>query len=261
METFWKTKFVSWEKIMRNNKYEIDIIIPVFNEKEVIVSTLVEIQDKVKKKYRIFIIYDFDEDNTLPVVKKYIKKNDADNIFLLKNDYGKGVVNALKKGFDSVGSLATLVVMGDLSDDLGIVDLMFEKIVLGYDLVCGSRYMKGGRQIGGPRFKKFLSRMAGFSLHLITRIPTHDISNSFKMYRTSMVKTFTLESTGGFEIGLEILVKAYINGYQITEIPSTWKDRTAGESNFKMWKWIPKYLRWYWLAVIKKPIKNCPNKK
>ena len=229
----------------------LDILIPVFNEDEVIESTLREVEAKIKISYRIFIIYDFDEDSTLPVVYDYVKNNKAQNIVLLKNDYGRGVVNALRKGFDTANAATTLVCMGDLSDDLSVVDDMYKKITEGYDLICGSRYMKGGRQIGGPKFKTFLSRMAGLSLHWITRIPTHDISNSFKMYRTSMVKAFDLESTGGFEIGLEILVKAYIDGYKIGEIPSTWQDRAAGESNFKLWKWLPKYLKWYFLAIKK----------
>ncbi|MCP3965967.1 MAG: glycosyltransferase family 2 protein [Lentisphaerae bacterium] len=238
---------------MSERKFEIDILIPVFNEKEVIESTLSEINEKINISHRIFIIYDFEEDSTLPVVKKYIDVKKHNNIILLKNDYGRGVVNALRKGFDSAVALTTLVVMGDLSDDLAIVNIMYRKIKKDrFDLVCGSRYMKGGKQIGGPKLKKILSRMAGLSLHWITDIPTHDISNSFKMYRTSMVKTFKLESTGGFEIGLEILVKAFIHGYNITEVASTWKDRAAGASNFKLWKWLPNYLKWYWVAIIKK---------
>ena len=232
---------------------DIDIIVPVFNEREVIVSTLEEIKNKVLTSHRIHIVYDFDEDNTLPAVKEYIESKKIDNIVLLKNDYGRGVINAIKKGFDASEAPATLVVMGDLSDDLGIVDFMFGKIQEGFDIVCGSRYMRGGRQIGGPLFKGFLSRMAGLSLHWITKIPTHDISNSFKMYRTSLLKSIDIESTGGFEIGLEVLVKAFAEGYKITETPSIWKDRVAGKSNFKLLKWLPKYLKWYFYAIKKAP--------
>ena len=227
----------------------LDIIIPVYNEKDVIESTLNEVQKKVKSEYRILIVYDFDEDNTLPVIKNYISNNDLSNIFLVKNDIGRGVLNAIKKGFQEADALATLVVMGDLSDDLSIVDSMYDKIKEGFDIICGSRYVKGGKQIGGPVFKGLLSRVAGLSLHWITGIPTHDISNSFKMYRTSILKEITVESTGGFEIGLEILVKTFIKKGKITEIPSVWKDRVAGESNFKLWNWLPKYLRWYFFAI------------
>jgi dolichol-phosphate mannosyltransferase len=225
----------------------INIVIPVYNEGDNITAMLAEIAAGVHSKHRIFIVYDFDEDNTLPVVRKAMQH--CDNITLLKNRYGKGVLNAIKSGFDAVEDGVVLVVMADLSDDLAKVDAMFEKINDGYDIVCGSRYMKGGQQIGGPWFKKLLSRLAGTSLYYLAGVPTHDVTNSFKMYTKKVLKDVTIESNGGFEIGMEILVKSFINGCKITEVPSTWRDRTAGKSNFKLWKWLPKYLKWYFLAL------------
>ena len=50
---------------------------------------------------------------------------------------------------------------------------------------------------------------------------------------------------GGFELGLELTVKAYRLGMRVAEVPTTWRDRTAGESHFRLRKWLPHYLRWY----------------
>lgn len=225
------------------------INIPVYNESESILEVLKEIETRIAAPHCVNIIYDFDEDSTIPVVKKYIREQGLHNIFLLKNRYGKGALNALKTGFDSVSEGVILVVMADSSDDLIVVDSMFEKIKQGYDIVCGSRYAKGGRQIGGPRFKGLLSRTAGLSLHVLTGIPTHDISNSFKMYKKSIFRDINFESTGGFEIGMEIVVKAFSKGYTITEVPSTWRDRSAGTSRFQLRKWLPKYIKWYLYAL------------
>lgn len=227
----------------------LQIVIPVYNEAENILHTLGEIEDKVAVPHRIFIIYDFDEDDTLPVVKEFIREQKVENIFLVKNKYGGGVLNAIRTGFDSVEDGAILVVMADSSDDLSIVDAMFEKINQGYDIVCGSRYMRGGSQIGGPKFKKFLTRTAGISLHLITGLPTHDATNSFKMYRKGMLNNIKIESHGGFEIGMEIAIKAFLKGYKIAEIPSIWRDRATGKSRFRFRKWLPKYIRWYLYAI------------
>jgi hypothetical protein len=69
------------------------------------------------------------------------------------------------------------------------------------------------------------------------------------MYRKSMLDAISIESKGGFEIGMEITIKAYIAGYKITEVPSTWYDRTDGKSNFKLWTWLPYYLHWYWFCI------------
>jgi len=227
----------------------LQIIIPVYNEGENISRTLDQIESKISTPHNTLIVYDFDEDNTLPVVNQFIRERNAKNVTLVKNSYGKGVLNAIRTGFDSTKEGVVLVVMADSSDDLPIVDSMFEKINQGYDIVCGSRYMKGGKQIGGPQLKKLLSMMIGISLHLLTNIPTHDVTNSFKMYRKSVLNDVEIESSGGFEIGMEILVKAFFKGYKIAEIPSTWQDRAAGKSNFKLLNWSPGYVRWYLYAI------------
>ncbi|MFC1972533.1 glycosyltransferase [Chloroflexota bacterium] len=235
----------------------LQIVLPVYNEKDNIFGTLKEIETKVKTPHQILIVYDFDKDNTLPAVREFIDKQGTGNVALIKNRYGDGVLNAIRTGFDSARDEdVVLVTMADLSDDLSVVDAMFEQIGQGIDIVCGSRYIKGGHHIGGPRLKKFLSWLAGLSLHLITRIPTHDISNSFKMYRMKVLKDIELESRGGFEVGMEIVVKAFSKGYKITEVPVTWRDRIAGESRFQLAKWLPGYLRWYVLAI-----KGCLRKK
>ena len=225
----------------------LNIVIPVYNEAENIKNTISEINQRVSTPHKIFIIYDFDEDNTLPVARNLMKKQN--NIELVKNKYGKGVLNAIKTGFENIKEGVILVVMADLSDDLSKVDEMFEKISEGYDIVCGSRYMKGGRQIGGPRFKKLLSRLAGVSLHYLTGIPTHDITNSFKMYTKKVLDDIKIESNGGFELGMEIVIKAFFKGYKITEVPCVWRDRSAGKSRFKLWEWLPKYIYWYLFAI------------
>jgi dolichol-phosphate mannosyltransferase len=35
---------------------------------------------------------------------------------------------------------------------------------------------------------------------------------------------------------------------RLAEVPTTWRDRTAGQSNFKLRKWLPHYLHWYFAA-------------
>ena len=54
--------------------------------------------------------------------------------------------------------------------------------------------------------------------------------------------------TGGFEIRLELVVKCRAKGGKIVEVPTTWRDRVADKSNFKLWKWLPKYLKWFFMA-------------
>jgi hypothetical protein len=140
--------------------------------------------------------------------------------------------------------------MADLSDDLSMVDAMYAEYLNGASVVVGSRYMKGGKQIDGPFLKRTLSRLAGVSLYWIRRLPTHDVTNNFKMYDKAFLDTIVIESKGGFEIAMEITVKAFKHRAKIVELPTTWRDRTAGEANFKLWAWLPSYLHWYFYALF-----------
>jgi hypothetical protein len=172
---------------------------------------------------------------------------------LVKNRFGRGVVAAIRTGFREVGRGPALVVMADLSDDLSIVPRLLELYDLGHRVVCPSRYMRGGRQRGGPWLKQILSRSAGMSLRLLVRFPTHDATNNFRLYDAALVNELEIDSTGGFELALELTAKAFRRGEKIGEVPTTWRDRTAGCSRFRLMKWLPKYLYWYLYALRARP--------
>jgi hypothetical protein len=87
--------------------------------------------------------------------------------------------------------------------------------------------------------------LAGTSLHLLTGLPTSDPTNSFKAYRRDFTEKTPIESTAGFCLGRELTVKAHFSSQIIAEVPSTRTDRVAGESRFKLAKWLPHYLHWY----------------
>jgi dolichol-phosphate mannosyltransferase len=233
------------------NPSTIAIIIPVYNESENIEKNLDAIQQGItgsQDTIKVHIVYDLDQDTTLPVIAK-IRAKYSFPIELIKNPSG-GVCNAIKTGLDQAKAEFLLVTMADMSDDYSILTRMVDRAKSGFDIVCGSRYMSGGKTYGGPWLKQNLSRWAGLSLHYFTHIPTHDITNSYKLYRRSFLDKITIESEGGFEIGMEITAKAFIHGYKIAEIPARSWDRTAGQSRFRLLHWLPKYLRWYGLLIF-----------
>ena len=224
------------------------ICIPVYNEGENIEAALLAIKSRLQYPFAVDIVYDFDGDNTLPVVRKVMDANGM-NIRLVRNKYGRGVLNAIKTGLEEAASKYVIVTMADLSDPPEVMNGMIAAAETRQaDIVCASRYMRGGRQIGGPLFKGLMSRFAGLTLYHLAGLPTHDATNSFKLYRKSFLAATPIESTGGFELGIELVVKAHLNHYRIAEVPTTWTDRVAGKSNFQLRKWLPKYLRWYFSA-------------
>jgi glycosyltransferase involved in cell wall biosynthesis len=226
----------------------LSLIVPVYNEAENFPALLAEIEHCIPPPFVLYVVYDFDEDTTVPVARKLAE--DRPWIRLIKNRQRRGVVSAIRTGFQEIGTGPALVIMADLSDDLWIVPRMLDLYRRGNRIVCPSRYMRGGRQVGGPHLKRFLSRAAGRSLRLLARFPTHDATNNFRLYDAALVNELGIESTGGFELALELTVKAFHRGVRIAEVPTTWRDRTAGESRFRLMKWLPKYLFWYFYALM-----------
>jgi glycosyltransferase involved in cell wall biosynthesis len=230
----------------------LSIVIPVYNEGNNIRTALEKIVQVVEKPFRIAIVYDFEEDSTLPALDA-VEKELGITVSRLRNKYGRGVLNAIKTGLEDADTEFVIVTMADLSDPPEVMNAMLDKACAEKaDIVCASRYMKGGRQIGGPFIKGMMSRCAGIMLHYLAGLPTHDPTNSFKLYRTSFLQNMEIESTGGFELGLELVVKAGRGGYRVCEVPTTWTDRVAGKSNFKLMKWLPHYLHWFFYAFRRK---------
>ena len=230
----------------------VDFVMPVYNEGANVERALREIYEKVAIPKRVLVVYDFDEDDTVPVVRRIAP--DLPGVELLKNTLGRGALNAMRAGIAAARSDVVIVTMADLSDDIAVAPAMVDLVRLdGYDVVCASRYMRGGKQVGGPFFKGLLSRAAGVSLFYLAALPSHDATNSFRAYRRSVFDRIDVESTGGFELALEITAKAHASGMRITEVPATWHDRSAGASRFRLLAWLPKYLRWYWYAIRRQP--------
>ena len=225
---------------------ELSIVLPVYNEGEAVAPVLQALAAAVRTPHELVVVYDFDADTTVPVVTRLA--TEIPGLRGLRNDLGRGVLNAMKAGIAATAAPYVLISMADGSDEPAIVDRMVELARGGADVVAASRYMRGGRQIGGPPLKRLMSRTAGLTLHRFAGVPTHDPTNNFKLYSRRFLEATEIESTAGFELALELTVKASLAGRRVAEVPTTWRDRTAGQSNFRLRRWLPHYLHWYRVA-------------
>ena len=222
------------------------IVIPAYNEGDNIIAGLDRIFEAITVDAEVIVVVDSPDDTTIPAVKKYAKHEPRLRVDI--NDYGRGPAYAIRYGIDHAAADTVVVTMSDGCDDPRQIDDLVKLVERGVVVAAASRYMPGGQQVGGPWFKSFLSRLAGTSLHAFANTGTRDATNSFKAYSRSFVREVGIDSKDGFEIGLELTAKARRLRRPVAEIPTIWLDRTLGESNFNMSKWIPKYLRWYRFA-------------
>jgi cellulose synthase/poly-beta-1,6-N-acetylglucosamine synthase-like glycosyltransferase len=159
----------------------------------------------------------------------------------------RGFGSALRSGFARATGEAVIPVMGDACDDPDDIPRLMEKLEEGWDVVAGSRYVRGGRIVGNT-LKQWMSKIYGVLVRLVGGPEIHDVSNAFKAYRRPVVDAVDTVADS-YDISVELTVKAHMAGFTITEIPTTWTNRQAGQSHFRFWHELRRYARWLWLAA------------
>lgn len=234
------------------------IVIPAFREDESIKGVLNRIAREVNVSFECLIVTDSEDDPTNKIVNDY---HAIDNRFKVSiNKYGRGPAKAIRWGIDSSSNEVVVVTMADGSDDPADIDKLVKLLDRGVVLAAASRYMPGGQQVGAPLLKSLLSRLAGISLFYLRRVGTRDATNSFKAYDKKFINKVGIESIDGFELGLELVSKAKRLRLPVAEIPTIWIEREKGVSNFKIFRWLPRYLKWYFFAFGVGSLKNSEDK-
>jgi glycosyltransferase involved in cell wall biosynthesis len=227
------------------NTVKIDIIIPVYNEGKIIIDVLEALKINVDTVFRVLICYDHEEDTTLEALDTY--PDPGFDVLRVKNR-GKGAHGAVITGFKTSTAPAVLVFPADDTFNADMIDNMYEKFREGSEIVAASRFMPGGCMKGAPFMKDLLVRISAFTLYHFARLPVHDASNGFRLFSRKVIENIPIESEEGFVYSIELLVKCHRLNWKISEVPAKWIERTSGKSRFRLGKWLPSYLRWYFFA-------------
>jgi dolichol-phosphate mannosyltransferase len=222
----------------------LDIIIPVYNEGANIVPTLRALARQVATPRRVLVCYDREDDDTLPAIAAVRDTLDGLVVEFVRNR-GRGAHGAVLSGFAASNAPFAVVLPADDDYNAGILDAMVAKAEGGCDIVCASRFMRGGGMQGCPWLKAVLVRAGNFTLRHLARLPTHDASNGFRLFSRRVLDRIEIESTRGFCYSIELLAKCHRLGWRIGEVPAQWYERKQGESRFRVIRWLPDYLRWY----------------
>jgi len=221
---------------------KVSVIIPAHNEEKIIERTVRKTNNVLKRanfKYEIVLVDDNSNDDTGKVMEKLSRENKK-----IKTVHKKsrtkgptGLGSALQFGFRHAKGDVLVPFMGDLSDDPRHIPKLVRKISDGYDVVCGSRFIKGGHLKDYPKVKFSINRLWNEVFAFLFRLKVKDISNAFKAYRKEVI-TKTKPKSKGFDITAEIVLKAHILRFKITEVPVSWYGRTKGESKFGSFSFI-----------------------
>lgn len=231
------------------NLPDIAVIIPIFEEQDSIHQVLSDLEINLGQSVKIYLIADHQQDPTILAVNDFVE-NSTLNVEILIQSPNFGPAKAITFGINNSIEPFIVLMTADNSDDVKDITEIVEVLKSGKCVVSASRYVSAGKHIGGPIVKHILSRTAGIASRFVLRSGTSDPTNLFKGVTRDFISTIQIESSSGFTIGLELVSKAQVYQYNgVSEIPTVWHERKAGKSTFKLFKWLPSYLYWYYMLI------------
>ena len=233
---------------------QLDFVIPVYNEGPAIRRVLDALAGHVHAVFRVLIAYDREDDETLAVIRQMRLPFAISSV---RNE-GRGVHSAITSALPETTAPYVLVWPADDDYNAGRVDAMLALARSGCEIVCGSRFMPGGRMVGAPLVKATIVRASAAILYRLARLPTHDPSNGLRLFSRRLIRTIPLESTEGFTYSIELLVKCHRLRWRIGEVPFEWHERRAGGSRFQLLRWLPAYFVWFRYAFATTYLRRGP---
>lgn len=216
---------------MSENKFL--IIIPTYNEKENIEKLVV----KVINDYPIvdiLIVEDNSPDGTAKIVERMQNEMFPERLFMLQRPGKLGLGTAYIEGFK--WALARhyqymIEMDADFSHDPKYLGQFFDSIKE-YDLVLGSRYVKGGGVVNWGFVRKLISLGGSFYSRLVLKLPFKDLTGGFKCFRRKVLEAIDLDQveSSGYSFQIEMTYRAFLKGFKIKEVPIIFADRTCGKS-------------------------------
>jgi dolichol-phosphate mannosyltransferase len=156
---------------------------------------------------------------------------------------GRGYGGALRTGFAAAHGRYLQTMDSDLSHEPEVILSLWSARERA-DVVIASRYVPGGGA-EMPRFRAVLSRILNVTFTAAFRLPVHDISSGFRLYRRDAVMSLTLRASD-FDVLEEILILLYNAGGTIAEVPFHYRPRQAGKSHAKLFRFGLAYARTFY---------------
>jgi len=218
---------------LAQNKAEVSIIIPTYNESENIIQVLKSIGEHIQKDIatEAIVVDDNSPDGTGKVVEDYI--NDAQNktgytIGIIHRKTKSGLSSAILDGIQHSSGETVVVMDSDFSHPPKIIPQLIEEIKTSkYDIVIASRYTEGGKVSGWSTKRKLISKGAKGIAKAGLGVNESDPMSGFFAFRRKILEGIKFDAIG-YKMLLEILVKT--KGAKVKEIPYTFTDRIRGSS-------------------------------
>lgn len=219
----------------------ISVMLLAYKEEEnlrVLFPKLKQELEKIGEEYEILVI---DTKEPLDHTKELCEEVGAKYY----NQEEPGFGGAYRKGIQMASMDKLLALDSDGSHDPVYIPAIYQKFMEGYDVVIGSRYIKGGRT-ADAKSSQIMSWMLNTAYRICLGIKAKDISTNYRMYHTEQLKQLSLSCTN-YDVLEEILLKLKLlvgkKEFRIEESPISFNKRLYGESKRRLIPFIISYIK------------------
>jgi len=208
------------------------VVIPTYNEAENIREVVEKVLELDIDGLEILIVDDNSPDGTGLIAEEMASSDRRIHVIHrsrkrgLGSAYVEGFKFALSEGYDLIFEMDA-----DLSHDPSYIPDFIEKS-RDYDLILGSRYVKGITVVNWPLKRLLLSYFGNLYARKVTGLPVRDATGGFKCFRREVLEAIDLDriSSEGYSFQIEMTFKAWKKGFRIFEMPIIFRDRERGQS-------------------------------
>jgi dolichol-phosphate mannosyltransferase len=209
------------------------VVIPTYNEIENIES-IIRAVFSLATAFDVLIVDDNSPDGTSQKVKE-LQPEFPDRLFIevragksgLGTAYVHGFKWAIRKKYEYIFEMDA-----DFSHNPLDLERLHTACLEQADVAIGSRYSRGVNVVNWPLSRVLLSYFASVYVKIITGMKIHDATAGFICYRRKVLESVNLDNIKfvGYAFQIEMKYRAYVNGFNIIEVPIIFTDRTKGES-------------------------------
>jgi len=212
------------------------VVLPTYDERENL-RPLVEAVVAALPQARILVVDDASPDGTGQLADTIAQAEQR--VSVLHRPAKEGLGAAYREAFRWVleqPDVEAVVQMDcDFSHDPSDLPRLLAPLMRDADLVLGTRYVRDGRTVGWPIWRRLISRGGNLFARTVLLLPYRDLTGGFKAWRRELLAAIRLRETAmnGYGFQVETTWWAHRRGAKIVQIPITFRERTAGRSKMR----------------------------
>ncbi|MBI5788815.1 MAG: polyprenol monophosphomannose synthase [Candidatus Schekmanbacteria bacterium] len=222
------------------------IVIPTYNEKESLPKLIAAIRQIFPNIY-LTIVDDNSPDGTGALADQMAVTDKQ--LHVIHRPAKQGLGSAYRQGFAyALGQKMDIVCQMDADmshDPRYLLDML--RVIEKYDVVLGSRYLRGVRVDNWAFRRLLLSKFANIYVQFVAPLPFEDITSGYKCFRREVLEAINLNKvrSEGYCFQIEMTYHAHRKGFKVAEIPITFYERQGGYSK------MSRHIIWeaLWLVV------------